>query len=89
MYSDLAYSAKEGEDVDAEFGKLTQDQQDLISSILKDLSTWTGIELEAATHKETPWIEARKGYSEADKCSEFISKETTRLFYKAEINGRI
>lgn len=89
LYSDLAYSAKEGEDVDAEFGKLTQDQQDLISSVLKDLSTWTGLELEAATHKETPWLEARKGYSEADKCSNLISKETTRLYYKNEINAKV
>ena len=30
LYSDLIYSKKEGEDVDVEFGKLTQDQQDLI-----------------------------------------------------------
>lgn len=89
LYSDLAYSEKEGEDVDAEFEKLTQDQQDLISSILQDLSTWTGMELEAATHREEPWLEARKGYSEADKCSVLISKETTRRFYKEEINGRI
>ena len=50
LYSDLIYSKKEGEDVDVEFGKLTQDQQDLILSVLGDLSKWTGIELEAATH---------------------------------------
>ena len=78
LYSDLIYSKKEGEDVDVEFGKLTQDQQDLILSVLGDLSKWTGIELEA-----------RKGYSEADKCNELISKDTTRLFYKTEINGGI
>ena len=89
LYSDLIYSKKEGEDVDVEFGKLTQDQQDLILSVLGDLSKWTGIELEAATHKEKPWLEARKGNSEADKCNELISKDTTRLFYKTEINGGI
>ena len=89
LYSDLIYSKKEGEDVDVEFGKLTQDQQDLILSVLGDLSKWTGIELEAATHKEKPWLEARKGYSEADKSNELISKDTTRLFYKTEINGGI
>lgn len=89
LYSDLIYSKKEGEDVDVEFGKLTQDQQDLILSVLGDLSKWTGIELEAATHKEKPWLEVRKGYSEADKCNELISKDTTRLFYKTEINGGI
>lgn len=63
LYSDLAYSEKDGIDVDKEFEKLSKDQQDLILAVLGDLSKWTGIELEAATHKEKPWLEARKGYS--------------------------
>ena len=54
LYSDLIYSKKEGEDVDVEFGKLTQDQQHLILSVLGDLSKWTGRELEASTHKYKP-----------------------------------
>lgn len=87
LYSDLAYSGKDGVDVDKEFGKLSKDQQDLILAVLNDLSVWTGFELEAATHREKPWLEARKGYSEADKCNVLISKETTRLFYKLEMNG--
>lgn len=87
LYSDLAYSGKDGVEVDKGFGKLAKDQQDLILAVLKDLSEWTGVELEAATHREKPWIEARKGYSEADKCNVLISKETTRLFYKSEMNG--
>lgn len=89
LYSDLAFSETDGIDVDAEFGKLTQDQQDLLTAVLKDLSAWTGGELEAATHREFPWIEARGGYSEADKCCVPISKETTRKFYKSEMNGCI
>lgn len=91
LYADLSYSNPLGEDesVDKEFGKLTQDQQTLIISVLADLSTWTGLELERATHNERPWLEARIGYAEADKCHEIISKETTKTFYKKEQNARI
>ena len=89
LYSDISYSEKEEENVDEEFNKLTEGQRDLVRSVLDDLSTWTGLELEAATHHEKPWQEARYGYSEGDKCHKLISKETTKLFYKSEIDARI
>jgi len=66
---------------------LNSDQIQLISDVLSELSTWTGFELEAATHKEHPWIEARRGYSPAEKCNVIISKESMMHYYKAEING--
>lgn len=87
LYAELSYSESSFDDADKEFAKLTHDQQDLITSVLKDLSAWTGMELERATHKERPWIEAHKGYAEADKCLEIISKEITRDFYKTEQNA--
>lgn len=86
LYSDLAYQ-DDGLDVDNQFNLLTSDQKDLIKNILDNLSSWTGIELEAATHHEKPWMEARVGYGEADKCNEVISKETTKLFYKKDLNA--
>lgn len=89
LYAELSYSNSTGKDVDKEFGKLTQDQQTLIVSILTDLSTWTGLELERATHNERPWLEARIGYAEADKCHEIISKKTVQAFYKSEQNAGV
>lgn len=86
LYAELSYSSSIEEDVDKDFRELTQDQQTLIVSVLDDLSTWTGLELEKATHNERPWIEARIGYAEADKCHEIISKKTTQTFYKNEQN---
>ena len=88
LYSDLAYVSKPGDkDVDLEFNKLTSDQRALLSDVLTELSTWTGFQLERATHRETPWIEARLGYGPADRCEVLISKETTRDLYKSELNG--
>lgn len=66
---------------------LTSDQFALISDVIDNLSTWSGIQLEAATHAELPWIEARTGLGSGDKSSRIISKEMMKDFYKKELNG--
>lgn len=87
LYSDIEYNYVPGSiDVDAEFNKLTTSQQELVKDVLNTLSTWTGLELEQTTHSELPWIKARQGYGEADICHSIISKDTTKEFYKKEIN---
>lgn len=49
---------------------------------------FTAIELEQMTHQETPWIEARKGLSIDAECTNCISKETMKHFYKnMSLNG--
>lgn len=88
LYSDVEYT-NNGVDVDKEFELLPSLQKELLKDILSTLSTWTGPELEASTHNEKPWLEARIGYGEADRCHELISKETTRVFYKKDLNGEI
>jgi len=87
LYSDLAYNGT-GTVVDECFKSLSSLQQELVTAVLEELSAWSGMELEAATHREKPWLEARKGYAEADKCNVEISKETTRLFYNQEQDAR-
>lgn len=84
LYSDVAYS-DDGTNVDDEFSKLTSDQQDLIKNILDQLSSWSSMELETATHNEMPWQKARVGYSEADKCSVIISKDDMMEYYSKEM----
>lgn len=89
LYSDIEYPINCSDNVDKEFEKLNLSQKELITEVLNLLSTWSGLELEKTTHKELPWIEARMGYGEADKCSKEISKETTRTFYQKELYGQI
>lgn len=86
LYADLTYVDK-GIDVDAEFDKLNSSKKDVVKEVLRVLSTWTGLQLESSTHKEQPWIEARAGYGQGEKCNTPISKATTRSFYEQEING--
>lgn len=88
LYDDLKYSYEPGEtDVDTVFETLTGDQKQLIKDVLDTLSKWTGFELECATHRDLPWIEARKGYGEADVCTNEISKELTMNYYRKELFG--
>lgn len=84
LYSDVAYTS-DGDDADKEFASLTFDQQSLINNILSQLSSWSSFELEASTHQEDPWKNARKGYNEADKCSVLIKKDDMKEYYSKEI----
>ncbi len=84
LYTDMSYSEIPGVDEDAAFDALPMDVKDLLNDVLGNLTQWSGIELERATHREQPWIEARRGYGEADKCNVEISKETTRDFYRSQ-----
>lgn len=85
LYADIDYSELQVNDPDADFARLTSSQRNFIIEILDNLSTWTDLDLETATHNEKPWQEARMGYSAGDKCSVLISKDTTLQFYKKEL----
>lgn len=87
LYSDISFDPDRIPDPDATIKKsLSSDQQDLVGDVLNQLSKWSAFELERATHKEAPWIDARKGYGPADRCEEIISKDLMRAFYKEELN---
>lgn len=84
LYADMAYSPMEGVNEDECFDMLPSEVKDLLRDVLANLNQWSGYQLELATHSELPWQEARRGYSEADKCHVEISKETTRVFYRTQ-----
>lgn len=85
LYADLGFEGEHNPETELN-NILSIEQLQLITDVLSELSTWTGLELENATHNELPWREARKGLGPADRCENKISKETMRLFYKAELN---
>lgn len=86
LYAELGFD-NESNPTETIENELTQDQITLITDVLSELSQWTGLELESATHKELPWIEARKGFGPADRCDAVISKRTMRDFYQSEMNA--
>lgn len=86
LYSDIAFMG-DYDPTETLRHLLTTDQVQVIEDTASELATWTGLQLEATTHNEKPWIEARYGLSPADKSTRIISKETMMVFYKSEING--
>lgn len=86
LYADIKFDGKS--DPDAALDKvLVSKQKEILADVLNELSTWKDTELEAATHAEQPWLQAREGYSTSAKCEEIISKELMLECYKAELNG--
>ncbi len=88
LYSDLAFDSVNDKDPDEDFNLLNTSQKELITFVLKDLSTWSAFDLETSTHDEYPWIEARKGISPSKMCTNIISKDTMYKFYSEELNAR-
>lgn len=64
------------------WGKITEEQKELINDVLKEYGKETSYALECMTHSEKPWREARKGYAPDDKCEGKIDKDLMRTFYK-------
>lgn len=88
LYSDIAFDKDNDEDPDPEINSsLNSSQKELLSFVLNDLSKWSAMDLETATHEELPWIEARKGSPASKICTNVISKKTMLEYYAEEINA--
>ena len=54
-----------------------------VKRVLAALGDKTGAELSDLTHSEKPWIDARKGYTPAERCEVVIAPESIRSYYSA------
>lgn len=55
--------------------------KDFINYILDNYAGYSGTQLEQMTHEETPWIEARRGFSPEARCTREISEHTMQVYY--------
>lgn len=62
--------------------KFSEQQLDVLSEVADAYTGYTSKRLEAMTHSEQPWLEARNGLPPEARSTEKISKETMRRFYK-------
>lgn len=58
-----------------------------IADVLQVYSGFSAYQLEKMTHKEAPWLNARKGLSDDESCSEVIKKTDMGTFYKKLANA--
>jgi uncharacterized phage-associated protein len=55
---------------------------ELLESVWQTYGDYTGNALEALSHKEKPWIEARNGYAPDERCNICISLKSMKDFFK-------
>lgn len=67
---------------------LTKDQIELIDEVISVYGKMTGLQLEKLTHSEKPWIEARGKCQPGDRCSDLISNDTMKKYYKKALYGK-
>jgi uncharacterized phage-associated protein len=56
---------------------------DLLESVWVTYGDRTGNALEALSHNETPWIEARLGYESDERCEVVISPGSMKKYYRS------
>lgn len=56
---------------------------ELLDDIWDTYGDKSGNALEALTHRELPWLEARRGYETTERCTVVISPDNMRAYYKS------
>lgn len=64
---------------------LLPEQIELIDEVITEYAQLTSSQLEALSHSEQPWINARRGYDMTERCDAEISKEEMKEFYKKQV----
>ena len=62
---------------------LTDNERVIINLVLNTFGMYGGKALERITHKEEPWLAARKGYDDGIPSQEIIPKESIQRYFKA------
>lgn len=62
---------------------LAQDVATHLNGIIDVFGSENATALELMTHREAPWIEARGDCGPTDPCTTYISKDTTKAFYRS------
>lgn len=58
------------------------DSRNILEQVRDSYGSFTAKKLEAMTHAERPWIEARGGRAPEERCEELISKASILGYYK-------
>ena len=61
--------------------EILSEDVEFIDYILENYARYSGSQIEAMTHNEAPWINARKGYGAMERCHTEITEEAMRDYY--------
>jgi uncharacterized phage-associated protein len=85
LYTDVSFGGEHNPDEVLQ-NELASKQIEIIKETLLTLSPWMDSELETATHREQPWIDARGGIPASQRHNGVISKVTMMNYYKGELS---
>ncbi|KKB34160.1 type II toxin-antitoxin system antitoxin SocA domain-containing protein [Bacillus thermotolerans] len=80
-YKNYGYNPIEEELDHYNFELLTNEERELLDSIVNNFGCYSGKILEEMTHIEAPWKEARKGFSDNEPSNQTISKDTIKKYF--------
>lgn len=63
--------------------EVSPEDEQLLEDVWDTYGDNTGNALEALTHRELPWLEARRGYAPNERCCVAISPTTMASYYKS------
>lgn len=66
-------------------GELSEEKKKILDIVVNSFGIYSGKILEDITHKENPWLVARKGYATNEISHEIISKESIKEYF-CELN---
>ncbi|GAB2854661.1 Panacea domain-containing protein [Hymenobacter ruber] len=62
---------------------LTLEKQGLIEEVMTKYGTQSAFSLEILSHRERPWLDAREGLDDFDRCDKVITHEAMRQYYSS------
>lgn len=68
-----------------EFPELEPEKVALIKQIVEAYGRYDGAALATMTHREDPWLDARKGLPETEGSNALISKESMKSFFEIKL----
>ena len=84
MLTDLRLKDEYSEKIRAFFSQTLNPQQiELLSDVIKEYGDKSSYHLEALSHSEPPWKEARNGYFPSERSEAIISKDTMKNYYQS------
>ena len=84
-YKSYGFDSIDAPDI-SEVPTFNEDLINFLYSIWNTFGIYDAKYLEDLTHKESPWIEARKGLKPGEACTEIISKESMKRFFKTKLS---
>lgn len=66
---------------------ISKEDVDFLEDVWETYGDKTGNALEALSHRELPWIKARRGYADNERCSVVISPDVMKSYYKSIYTG--